>query len=34
MLAPKKIKHRKWQRTDKIKGKATSKTYISFGDFA
>lgn len=34
MLAPKKIKHRKWQRTDKIKGKATSKTYISFGEYA
>lgn len=34
MLAPKKFKHRKWQRTDRIKGKATSKNYISFGEFA
>jgi large subunit ribosomal protein L16 len=33
MLAPKKFKHRKWQRTDRIKGKATSKTYVSFGEY-
>lgn len=33
MLAPKKVKHRKWQRTDKIKGKAARKVDISFGSF-
>ena len=33
MLAPKKVKHRKWQRGDKIKGKATRMTKISFGDY-
>ena len=33
MLAPKKEKHRKWHRGDKIKGKATRMTKISFGDY-
>ncbi|HLD27412.1 MAG TPA: 50S ribosomal protein L16 [Patescibacteria group bacterium] len=33
MLAPKKIKHRKWQRTDKIRGQATRKIAISFGSY-
>lgn len=33
MLAPKKSKYRKWQRTDKIRGKATRKTEINFGSF-
>lgn len=33
MLAPKKEKHRKWQRGDKIRGKATRMTKISFGDY-
>lgn len=33
MLAPKKVKHRKWQRTDKIRGKATRMTTISFGAY-
>jgi large subunit ribosomal protein L16 len=33
MLAPKKVKHRKWHRGDKIKGKATRMTKISFGDY-
>ncbi|PWB38423.1 MAG: 50S ribosomal protein L16 [Parcubacteria group bacterium] len=33
MLAPKKEKHRKWQRSDKIRGKATRMTRISFGDY-
>ena len=33
MLAPKKVKHRKWQRTDRIKGKASQKTTLSFGPF-
>ena len=33
MLAPKKVKHRKWQRTDKIRGKATRKIAISFGSY-
>jgi len=33
MLAPKKVKHRKWQRTDKIRGKATQKLSVSFGSF-
>jgi len=33
MLAPKKVKHRKWQRGDKIKGKATRMTKVSFGDY-
>ena len=33
MLAPKKEKHRKWHRGDKIKGKATRMTKVSFGDY-
>ncbi|MBU1036626.1 50S ribosomal protein L16 [Patescibacteria group bacterium] len=33
MLAPKKVKHRKWQRTDSIKGKATRKNTLAFGSF-
>ncbi|PIT90804.1 MAG: 50S ribosomal protein L16 [Candidatus Komeilibacteria bacterium CG10_big_fil_rev_8_21_14_0_10_41_13] len=33
MLAPKKVKHRKWHRTDKIKGKAGRKTTLSFGTY-
>ena len=33
MLAPKKVKHRKWHRGDKIKGKATRMTRVSFGDY-
>ncbi len=33
MLAPKKVKHRKWQRTNKIRGKASRKTTISFGSY-
>ena len=33
MLAPKKEKHRKWQRGDKIRGKATRMTRLSFGDY-
>jgi large subunit ribosomal protein L16 len=33
MLAPKKVKHRKWQRTDKIRGKATRKIAVSFGSY-
>lgn len=33
MLAPKKIKHRKWQRTDQIRGKATRMNHLSFGQF-
>ena len=33
MLAPKKVKHRKWQRGDKIRGKATRMTKVSFGDY-
>ncbi len=33
MLAPKKVKHRKWQRGDQIKGKATRMTKVSFGDY-
>ena len=33
MLAPKKEKHRKWHRGDKIKGKATRMTKLSFGDY-
>lgn len=31
MLAPKKVKHRKWRKTDQIKGKATRTNAISFG---
>jgi len=33
MLAPKKVKHRKWHRTDQIRGKAIRKSTISFGSF-
>ena len=33
MLAPKKLKHRKWHRGDKIKGKATRMTKLAFGDY-
>lgn len=33
MLAPKKVKWRKTQRTDRIRGKATRMTQISFGQF-
>lgn len=33
MLAPARMKHRKWHRTDKIRGKATRATYVAFGDF-
>lgn len=33
MLAPKKAKYRKWHRTDRIKGKASSKLEISFGSY-
>ena len=33
MLAPKKVKHRKQRRTDKIKGKATRMTDINYGQY-
>ena len=33
MLSPKKVKHKKWQRGDKIRGKATRMTRLSFGDY-
>lgn len=33
MLAPKKVKHRKWHRGDKIKGKATRITKLNLGDY-
>lgn len=33
MLAPKKVKHRKWQRTDKIRGKATRMNSLDFGSY-
>lgn len=33
MLAPKKVKHRKWQRTDKISGKATRMNKLDFGSY-
>lgn len=33
MLAPKKVKYRKSQRTDSIRGKATRMTEISFGQY-
>ncbi len=33
MLSPKKVKHKKWQRGDKIRGKATRMTKLSFGDY-
>lgn len=32
MLLPKKVKHRKWHR-GRVRGKATSKTELSFGSF-
>lgn len=32
MLTPRKVKHRKWHR-GRIRGKATSKTEVSFGSF-
>ena len=33
MLAPKKVKHRKSQRSDKIRGKATRMAEVSFGQY-
>lgn len=33
MLAPKKTKHRKWSRTDSIKGKATRTNSLAFGSY-
>jgi len=33
MLAPRKVKHRKWQRGDQIRGQATRKSRISFGEY-
>ena len=33
MLAPKKVKHRKWQRTNQIKGKAGRMNSLSFGTY-
>lgn len=33
MLAPRKVKHRKWHRGDQIKGKASRKNQINFGEF-
>lgn len=33
MLSPKKEKHRKWHRGDKIRGRATRMSRVSFGDF-
>jgi len=33
MLMPKKVKHRKWQRGGKIRGKANRGNSISFGSF-
>jgi len=33
MLAPKKLKHRKWQRGDQIKGKATRLNSLAFGEY-
>ena len=33
MLAPKKVKHRKWQRTDKINGQATRMNKLDFGSY-
>ena len=33
MLAPKKVKHRKWHRTDQIKGRATRINTVAFGEF-
>ncbi len=33
MLAPKKVKHRKWHRTDQIKGKAGRMNALAFGSY-
>ena len=33
MLAPKKVKHRKWHRTDQIKGRATRINTVAFGEY-
>lgn len=33
MLAPKKVKHRKWRRGDQIKGNATRMSTVAFGDY-
>jgi len=33
MLAPKKVKHRKWQKGSRLKGKATRMNKISFGEY-
>lgn len=33
MLAPKKVKYRKTQRTDRIRGSATRMTEVSFGQY-
>ncbi len=33
MLAPRKVKHRKWHRGDQIRGQATRKNKISFGEY-
>lgn len=33
MLAPKRLKHRKWQRTDKIRGRASRNKTVAFGEF-
>ncbi|MDP2812504.1 MAG: 50S ribosomal protein L16 [bacterium] len=33
MLAPKKVKHRKWRRGDQIKGNATRMNTVAFGDY-
>jgi large subunit ribosomal protein L16 len=33
MLAPKKVKHRKWRRTDQIRGRATRINTVDFGDY-
>ena len=33
MLIPKKVKHRKWHRGDQIRGQASRKNQINFGEF-
>lgn len=33
MLAPKRLKHRKWQRTDKIRGRASRMNFVAFGEW-
>lgn len=33
MLAPKKVKHRKWQKGSRLKGKATRMNKVSFGEY-